>query len=63
MTWEAAQPGADARRALYARLVLDHRLSAQDPLAPGDGESERAIAELVLSQRPVTLAEVTGLLS
>ena len=34
MTWEAAQPGADARRALYARLVLDHRLSAQDPLAP-----------------------------
>ena len=62
MTWEAAQPGADARRALYARLVLDHRLSAQDPLAPADGDIERAIAELVLSQRPVTLAEVTGLL-
>ena len=25
MTWEAARPGADARRALYARLVLEHR--------------------------------------
>ena len=34
MTWEAARPGADARRALYARLVLEHRLSVQDPLAP-----------------------------
>ena len=57
MALEAAQPGADARRALYARLVLDHRLSAQDPLAPGDGDGEREAAELVLSQRPVTLAE------
>jgi acyl-CoA dehydrogenase len=28
MAWEAAQPGADARRALYARFVLEHRLSA-----------------------------------
>ena len=63
MTWEAAQPGADARRALYARLVLDHRLSAQDPLASGEGESEREVAELVLSERKVELAEVTGLLS
>ena len=32
MAWESAQPGADARRALYARSILDHRLSAQDPL-------------------------------
>ena len=63
MTWEAAQPGADARRALYARLVLDHRLGAQDPLEPGDGEGEREVAELVLSQRPVTLAQITRLLS
>ena len=33
MTWEASRPGADARRALYARLVLEHRLGVQDPLA------------------------------
>src|ERR1700680_1301444 len=41
MTREAAGPGADARRALYARLVLEHRLSARDPLAPHEGEWER----------------------
>ena len=63
MTWEAAQPGADARRVLYAHLVLDHRLGAQDPLDPGEGESDRAIAELTFSQRQVTLADVTGLLA
>jgi acyl-CoA dehydrogenase len=63
MTWEAAQPGADARRALYARWVLDHHLSAPDPLEPGDADGEREVAELVLSQRPVSLAQVTRLLS
>ena len=47
MTWEAAQPGADARRALYARFVLEHRLSAQDPLEPDAGDWERDAAELV----------------
>src|SRR6202795_3488337 len=41
MTWEAAQPEADARRALYARFVLDHRLSPQDPLEPSYGDWER----------------------
>ena len=46
MAWEAAQPGADARRALYARLVLEHRLSAQDPLAPQASSAwERAACE------------------
>jgi acyl-CoA dehydrogenase len=63
MTWEAAQPGTDARRALYARFVLDHRLSPQDPLAPGDRDWERAAAELVFCERRVAIAEVTGLLS
>lgn len=62
MTWEAAGPEADARRALYARLVLDHRLSAQDPLAPGGGDFERDAAAILFSQRKVTLAEVVGLL-
>jgi acyl-CoA dehydrogenase len=63
MTSEAAAPDADARRALYARLVLDHRLSAQDPLAPGDGEFEREAGEILFSQRQVTLEEVVGLLA
>ena len=45
-----------------ARLVLEHRLSAQDPLEPGAGDWERDAAELVLSERPVSLAEIAGLL-
>jgi acyl-CoA dehydrogenase len=62
MTWEAARPAADARRALYARFVLEHRLSAQDPLAPHEGEWEREAAEILFGERPVLLAEVTKLL-
>ena len=51
MTWEAAQPGTDPRRALYARLVLEHRLSAQDPLEPNEGAWERQAAEMLLSDQ------------
>jgi hypothetical protein len=62
MTWEAAQASTDARRALYARLVLEHRLSAQDPLAPQSGDWERQAAEILFSERPVTIGEIAGLL-
>ena len=62
MTWEAAQPSADARRALYARLVLDHRLSAQDPLEPASRDWEREAAELIFAERQVLLSEVVPLL-
>jgi len=63
MAWEAAQPGADARRGLYARFVLDHRLGAQDPLEPQVGAWEHQAAEVVFSERRVALAEIAGLLS
>ena len=62
MTWEAAQPAADARRALYARFVLEHRLSAQDPLEPRTGDWERDAAQIVFSDRTVSLPEIAGLL-
>ena len=62
MTWEAAQPSADARRALYARLVLDHRLSAHDPLEPARSDWEREAAELIFAERQVLLSEVVPLL-
>jgi hypothetical protein len=62
MTWETAQPGTDARRALHARFVLEHRLRPQDPLAPADSRWEREAAELVFCERKVSLAEVTRLL-
>src|SRR5712671_4877857 len=63
MTWEATRPEADARRALYARLVLEHRLSAQDPLEPHYGDWERDAAEIMFSERKVALPEIAGLLS
>jgi acyl-CoA dehydrogenase len=62
MAWEAAQPRADPRRALYARFVLEHRLSAQDPLEPRTGDWERGAAEIIFSEQKVLLAEVAGLL-
>ena len=62
MTSEAARPGADARRALYARLVLEHRLGVQDPLAPQEAAWEHAAGELLLSERPVELGEIATLL-
>ena len=62
MTWEAAQPGTDARRALYARLILEYRLSPQDPLAPDEREWEREATEILLLERSVSIAEIAGLL-
>ena len=63
MAWEAAQPGTDARRALYARMILDHRLSARDPLGPDDGEWERSATNILLSERDIPIAEIAGLLA
>jgi alkylation response protein AidB-like acyl-CoA dehydrogenase len=62
MTWEASRDGCDARRALLARLVLKHRLSAQDPLQPAAPNWEGGAAELILAERKVALSEVTSLL-
>jgi acyl-CoA dehydrogenase len=62
MTWEAAQPGTDPRRALYARLVLEHRLSAKDPLEPRTSDWEREAAEIIFSELKVSLPRIAGLL-
>ena len=62
MTWEAAQPGTDPRRALYARLVLEHRLSARDPLEPRTGDWEQEAAEIIFSEPKVSLPQIAGLL-
>lgn len=62
MTAEAAHPGADARRALHARLVLEHSLCTQDPLAPREYAWERAAAEILLSERSVAIADIAELL-
>jgi alkylation response protein AidB-like acyl-CoA dehydrogenase len=63
MAWEAAKPGTDARRALYARLVLEYRLSAQNPLEPHEGAWARKATEVLLSDQNVLLEEITELLA
>src|SRR5690349_14062841 len=63
MCWEASRPGVDGRRALLSRLVLEHRLSAHDPLAPAEHDWEGEAAELVFSERRILLPDITGLLA
>jgi alkylation response protein AidB-like acyl-CoA dehydrogenase len=62
MTSEAAQPGADPRRALYARMILDHRLTARDPLQSAEDGWEHAATDILLSGREAPIAEIAGLL-
>jgi acyl-CoA dehydrogenase len=62
MIWEASRSAADARRALLARLVLEHRLGAQDPLQPSTGDWEGSAADLLFAERRIPLAEIVGLL-
>ncbi len=60
LAWEAAQVHdrrGDARRLLLSRLVLDHRLAVGGPFAPMAGATEDRIAGLLLSGRPVSIAE------
>jgi alkylation response protein AidB-like acyl-CoA dehydrogenase len=64
--WEAGRIHAmrgDARRLLLSKLVVDHRLSPQDPfavLAPGGDD---ALAGLWLRPEPAGMAEVVPLLT
>jgi hypothetical protein len=62
MAWEASRPHVDARRVLLSRLVLDHRLSARDPLELATGDWEGAAAELLFSDRRISLGDVVRLL-
>ncbi len=55
LAWEAVQPGFDARRAIVARFVVEHRLETADPLFPRDDAWEREAAALLLDTVPVSL--------
>jgi acyl-CoA dehydrogenase len=63
LAWEGSRPGADARRALYARFVLEHRLSPRDPLAPEEADWEKAATALTLRDRSASWDEVAPLLA
>lgn len=53
----------DARRLLLSRLVVDHRLNAQDPFARQSGKQEIDMANRLLRQQPSSMAEVASILT
>lgn len=58
-----AERHGDARRLVLARLVIDHRLTARDPLSPDPQERDEAAAALLLRGRPCSLAEAQAVCS
>lgn len=66
LAWEGALTFAargDARRALWSRLVVDHRLVPRDPFDAADTGWEDAVAERLLNDDPVSMDKVAGLLA
>jgi acyl-CoA dehydrogenase len=65
LAWEGARISemrGDARRLLLSRLVVDHRIAANDPFRPAENAPARAITDHLLSDRAVGMAEVGELL-
>ena len=66
MTWEGARIHAargDARRVLWARMVVEHRLEPSDPFKLMAGEAERKIVEHLLDNHALGMAEAGELLT
>jgi acyl-CoA dehydrogenase len=66
LTWEGGriyQMRGDARRLLLSRMVVDHRLNGHDPFRLTENSAERTIADHLLGERPVGIAEVGELLA
>jgi hypothetical protein len=63
LAWEGTRPGADARRALVSRFVLEHRLSPRDPLEPDGAAWEEPAIALLLDDAPVPLTRASALLA
>ncbi len=66
LAWEgisSGRAGGDAKRLLLARLVHDHRLIPQDPMASGENSFDRAAADLLLGEQPAGLDEVINALA
>lgn len=62
LAWEGSQPGVDPRRALFARFVLEHRLTSRDPLVGADAAWEREAIDLVLAEAAVQATQVHAVL-
>jgi alkylation response protein AidB-like acyl-CoA dehydrogenase len=62
LAWEGSRPGLDARRAILARFVLEHRLESADPLEPRDDAWERHAIGLLLDPAPVAFDRAAAIL-
>jgi acyl-CoA dehydrogenase len=62
MAWEAARLD-DGRRLLLSRMVVAHRLSAQDPLAPLDEAWETQAAMMLLGEAAVAFAPAAAVVN
>jgi acyl-CoA dehydrogenase len=65
LTWEGGrihEMRGDARRLLLSRMVIDHRVAANDPFRLAENSAQRAITDHLLSDRAVAMAEVGELL-
>lgn len=65
LAWEGGrihEMRGDARRLLLSRLVIDHRVAAGDPFRLTENPVQRAIADHLLGERAVGMAEVGELL-
>ena len=63
LAWEGARDTADARRALVARFVLEHRLSPKDPLEAEETGWEAPAIAAILEEGAVPLARSAKLLA
>jgi hypothetical protein len=60
MAWEASQSG-NGKRLLLSRTILEHRLSAEDPMAMRDNQWESRAADLLLRDADVSLPDAAAL--
>ena len=66
LAWEGGRIHAmrgDARQLLLSRLVIDHRVSANDPFRLTETAGQRAITDHLLGARGAGMAEIGELLA
>jgi alkylation response protein AidB-like acyl-CoA dehydrogenase len=61
LAYEGVQDPRDARRLLLSRMVLEHRLAPDDPLAHTEVAWEGPAIDLLLAEAPVPLEEAQAL--
>jgi alkylation response protein AidB-like acyl-CoA dehydrogenase len=60
MAWEASRTG-NGKRLLLSRMIVEHRLTPSHPMRVGNGRWEQAVADLLVAERDVPMAEAAPL--